>query len=355
MKRLAPVFIAVLALAPRAGHGQSTERDFERWANAIAAAAERIAARAERLATSAVARIESQWNEAELRSRGRERWRSDRDLPLQSRRIDTTVSFSANGVVDLTSIYGNIQVSGWDRREVRIKAWTDRGRLEYDISNTRVIIEHRLDRSRGYSDDEMGYELMVPKGVRLVLRTTSGDIDVDAAGGEVEANSTSGDLDIEGSLTRAELGSVSGDITLRGVKGAVSASAVSGSIEAYDIDGDIKLSSTSGDVSVEDAKGRDVELSTTSGDVSYVGSVDPNGRYEFHSHSGTIDISLPATVSARLSIETFSGEIDSDFPITLQPGERTRSNPRRFDFTIGTGGPRILAESFSGDIEIRKR
>lgn len=98
-----------------------------------------------------------------------------------------------------------------------------------------------------------------------------------------------------------------------------------------------------------------VELSTTSGDVSYGGAVDPAGRYEFNSHSGTITIDIPSSANARFSVETFSGSIESDFPITLQPGERSTRRPRRFEFTLGSGGPRIIAESFSGDVEIRKR
>ena len=61
------------------------------------------------------------------------------------------------------------------------------------------------------------------------------------------------------------------------------------------------------------------------------------------------------SVSARFSVETYSGALDSDFPITLQPGERTNRRPRRFEFNVGGGEAHVVAESFSGDVNIRQR
>jgi DUF4097 and DUF4098 domain-containing protein YvlB len=353
--------VALGATLPFALHAQSVERSVERWAESIAGLAERIAARVERQANLLADRLEREFAD----KRHGERWSRDRDpddelahrvLPFQGQRIDTTFAFGRNGVVDLSSVYGNITVTGWDRAEARVRAWTDRGQLEYDLSSSRVTIEHRLPRGSWRSrDSDMAYELSIPRGARLVLRTTSGDIEVRNTGGAVEANTTSGDVTIVDVSERVEVGSISGDVTLRNVKGNVDASAVSGSVEAEGIEGDIKLGSTSGDLVVTDARGRDVEMSTTSGDVAYTGAIDANGRYEFHSHSGTIDLAIPSGSNARFSVETFSGEIDSDFPITLQPGDRGSTRPRRFDFSVGSGGPRIIAESFSGDVQIRKR
>jgi DUF4097 and DUF4098 domain-containing protein YvlB len=358
-----PIYLvlAVAALVPASASAQSVERSIERWAESIAAAAERIAARAERQATILAERIEREFDDRQWDRRRRDRirdedWRDrDTDLQAQAVRIDTTFAFSASGIVDLSSVYGDIVVTGWDRREARVRASTDRGTLEHEFTQSRLTIEHRTPRGswRGRSGD-MRYEVSVPRGVRIMLRTTSGDVQVRATGGEVEVNTTSGDVTLE-DVGRVEVGSVSGDVFVRGVKGSLEASTVNGSVEAADIEGDMHLGSTSGDVTVTNGRGRDVELSTTSGEVSYAGAVDPSGRYEFHSHSGTIDVAIPAATNARFSVETFSGEIDSDFPITLMPGDRATGRPRRFEFNIGSGGPRIIAESFSGNIEIRKR
>jgi DUF4097 and DUF4098 domain-containing protein YvlB len=69
-----------------------------------------------------------------------------------------------------------------------------------------------------------------------------------------------------------------------------------------------------------------------------------------------VRLALPANTDATLTVETFSGEIESDFPIRLEPGfEHQMSHPRRFEFTLGKGGGRIAAETFSGDVRIVNR
>jgi DUF4097 and DUF4098 domain-containing protein YvlB len=105
---------------------------------------------------------------------------------------------------------------------------------------------------------------------------------------------------------------------------------------------------------VTGAQSRNVRCESVSGEVTYVGSVDANGRYEFSSHSGEIRLELPANVGARFGVETFSGEIDSDFPLTLGGGGRDRDRPMRMEFTLGNGGARITAQTFSGSIMLEK-
>jgi DUF4097 and DUF4098 domain-containing protein YvlB len=346
--------VGLLALAlPVRGEAQSLERQIERLAQSIAANAERIAANVERHATRLAERIEREF--ADKRDQRYGAWDRD-DQPARSR-IDTTYAFAADGVVDLMIVSGDIIVRGWERREARVQAYSERGRLESEFSSSRLTIDVRSDRDnwgRGRYG-ETRYEVSVPHGARLMLRSTSGDISVTDTRGEVEAKSSSGEITVEGARDRVEIGTISGDIIGRGLTGDIEAGTVSGEIDLSNVEGVVRLSSTSGELTLTDARSRDVEMSTTSGDISFDGTLHGGGRYEFSSHSGSVDLTVPATANARFSVETYSGEIDSEFPITLQPGSSSSRRPRRFDFTVGTGGPRVTAESFSGTIEIRKR
>jgi len=87
-----------------------------------------------------------------------------------------------------------------------------------------------------------------------------------------------------------------------------------------------------------------------SGSVSYAGTIEPSGRYGFESHSGTIRLNIPRNAGAQFSVETFSGSIDTDFPVTLLPGQKRREG--HMDFTIGDGRARVTAQTFSGEIII---
>lgn len=265
-------------------------------------------------------------------------------------RIDTVVPLGRGAEVDLSLIGGRIAVRGWDRAEARVQASTESGTLRFQSSGSRLSLRQEGGGRRG---GDARYELAVPYGSRLVLRGVSGDLVAVDVRGEVEARSTSGDVRVEGASGRARLESVSGGIDARRVAGAVRAHSVSGDVTLAGVAGDVEAESVSGEVTLNQARSAFVRLESTSGDLHFEGSLDRAGRYEFSSHSGTITLALPAGAGAQVSLETFSGELDTDFPVTLSPSERAGSS-RRFDFTLGAGGARVTAESFSGDLELRR-
>jgi DUF4097 and DUF4098 domain-containing protein YvlB len=152
-----------------------------------------------------------------------------------------------------------------------------------------------------------------------------------------------------------DLGSLSGDITARGLSGNIDISAVSGDITVSDVKGDIEVTSVSADIDLRNIVARYVRAKTTSGDVTYDGTIDSTGRYELGSHSGSVYLVIPQTTGALLTVSTYTGSIESDFPITLKPGEHGIGTSKRFTFEIGKGDARISADSFSGDITIRTK
>jgi hypothetical protein len=56
-------------------------------------------------------------------------------------------------------------------------------------------------------------------------------------------------------------------------------------------------------------------------------------------------------VSATVSVATFSGGFESDFPVTLR---EVLGGGRNFQFTLGDGAARIELESFAGQIRLRQ-
>ncbi|HSA57710.1 MAG TPA: DUF4097 family beta strand repeat-containing protein [Gemmatimonadaceae bacterium] len=265
--------------------------------------------------------------------------------------IDTTVAFPRDGVVDLSSMSGDIVLTGWDRSEARIRASSERGQLQWRVTATRITIESEGYRGRS---DETRYELTVPRGVRVVMRSQSGDLSARGTRGPVDAHSSSGDIEVVDAADRIELGSLSGDITASQLRGEVDVTSLNGIIELADIEGrSVDVESTSSDIVLANVRSRDVSASTVNGEVEYRGTIEAGGQYEFHSHSGTITLTIPANASARFGIETFSGELDSDFPVTLQP-DRSGRQGRRLEFVLGNGGATVIAETFSGDVEIRR-
>ncbi|MGQ0537664.1 MAG: DUF4097 family beta strand repeat-containing protein [Gemmatimonadaceae bacterium] len=327
--------LTLLLAAPLAA--QSTERRIERAVERVAEQAARIA---ERVSEQVMKQVE-QW-EAHAHPR------QDQDLVA---RLDTTINFSPNGTIDLSTVSGDISVTGWSRNEAKIRAYSERGRLRFALSSSRISIEAESRRGRM---GETRYELSVPQGVRVILQSTSGDVSAHNVNGPVDARTTSGDIEVRGASGHVELSTTSGDIEASRLRGEVDVEAVSGEVQLDDVEGNIRFETVSSDIVLRNVRSRDAVASTVSGEILFEGIIARDGRYEFRSHSGNVTLRVPAATSARFEVETYSGELDSDFPITLLPGERSRARPRRFSFSLAGGDARVIAETFSGDIILER-
>ena len=276
----------------------------------------------------------------------------EREFQDAQSRVDTTFAFSRTGIVDLTQISGDIVVTAWDRGDARVRAYAERGRIRSGFSSSSLSLE--VETVRGRVGDSR-IEVTVPVGVRVIARSRSGDVAVKGTKGAVDAKSTSGDVEVSNATDRVVIESLSGDVRASDLAGDIRAESTSGTIEIRGANGEIRAETTSGDVALLGVMSRSVTASTVSGEVDYEGTIDANGRYEFHSHSGDVRLEIPENSGAQFQIETFSGSLDTEFPLTLQPGQRSSSRPRRYEFKLGDGSARVTAESFSGDIVLVRR
>jgi len=64
-----------------------------------------------------------------------------------------------------------------------------------------------------------------------------------------------------------------------------------------------------------------------------------------------VTLSVPRGFDADLSLSTVSGDIDSDFPVTLGNGRMSR---RRLEARIGNGGRKLDVGTVSGDLKLRQ-
>lgn len=273
--------------------------------------------------------------------------------------VDTTFAFDTDGVVELKQVPGDIVVSSWREPRIRIRAYAERVPLRTEFSRRRAFVALDLpesaNRNWGGRIGETRYEVTVPEGVRVIAGTVSGDVSVRGTRGAVKVSSVSGDASATETRGEVEVSSVSGDALLRQAAGRVSATSVSGDVRVTDVAGNVKATTVSGDLLLDDVRADDVEVKSVSGEIRFTGPIARTGRYELTTHSGTVELRVPASTRAAVTMSTFSGEIDSDFPVTLQPGASVGRRNRSLEFRIGDGdGGRIMAKTFSGDVVVRR-
>ena len=290
-------------------------------------------------------KLEHKYERKYDRDRDSDNERDDQD----GETIDTTVAFSGSGgIVDLGIISGTITVRGWSRGEAKIHATSEEGRVEFEHSANRILLDVRQ-----HHDGDSEFDITVPFGTRVLMRSTSGDLHSEGVKGPIEVRTVSGEVRVGDVVGDAVIEGVSGDVGVRNVEGNLRVNCVSGEIELSAVHGDVDASTVSGDISLPNGRSRIVRMESVSGNLTYGGPVAGDGRYDFHSHSGDVTLHVPPDIGASLAMETFSGSIESEFRITITTDTNGHhGSGQHIETTLGHGGAHIQIETFSGDIRL---
>lgn len=175
----------------------------------------------------------------------------------------------------------------------------------------------------------------------LTTKGTKGRLTLDTGSGEVRVTDAQGDVSLD---------TGSGDVVVSKVKGTeLQLDTGSGSVTVDDVEvKNLNVDSGSGDVELRGVRAQDVELDTGSGSVELQLLSDVE-QLRVDTGSGGITVSIPESLGAEFSFETGSGGIDVDFPVTV-----TRRGRREMSGTIGDGKGRMVIESGSGGIRLRR-
>ncbi len=192
-------------------------------------------------------------------------------------------------------------------------------------------------------------------GGRLGARSVSGAVYVFDVAGDAEVGTTSDSITVEKVRGRVTASSISGRVLARQVQEGVRANTVNGSIEITGVKGGIVADTTSGTVTLRDVESEEVRVNSHSGSVRFQGKVSRTGRYVFNSFSGEVTVTLPADTEFNVLAKTFSGDIETDFPVQVGVGSSLSSRNRKLQATHGKGGAQLNLTSFSASLRIKKQ
>lgn len=261
--------------------------------------------------------------------------------------LDTTLAVRAGARFELQNLSGAVRIRATRRQEIRIHVEYDRARIEIDASSSLVSVRTVPRRNGGDAD----YTVEVPANTPLTVNGISSDVDVQGVCGEAELQSLSGDVRLTCAQGNVSATSVSGDVVVADARGRLEVGSTSGDVTVQGARADVSAHSVSGDVVLARVEGQDIGAESVSGEISFAGPVLEGGRYRFQSHSGDVVIRPDGALNATISVSTFSGDLESDYTVTLSQGRR---RAREFEFIVGNGGARVTLASFSGTIYLRR-
>lgn len=228
--------------------------------------------------------------------------------------IEETLPFVAGSLLEVENTNGSIEISVWDRNEVRIEA-------------------EKKVRTRGGDDPAEALEQL-----QVIIEQTAGGVRIDT---EYPRRS--------GWWSRGASMSVEYHILVPG-QADLDVETVNGKVVVEGVRGELSLASTNGGITVEDSGGR-VDAHTTNGSIDVeLEDVAEGEDMSFRSTNGGISLALPSDVRASVRARTTNGGIHTDFPVTVQGS----FNKKRLEGQINGGGGRIELRTTNGRIRIRE-
>jgi DUF4097 and DUF4098 domain-containing protein YvlB len=276
--------------------------------------------------------------------------------------FDETRPLQADARVALDNLKGRIEVTTWERAEIRIAGergdGTEGVTIEGDASDLKVKIEYPETGGWfggwGSQGDDSLLKVTLPVGVRLDIETVAAAVDVrGVSGAALTIESVSGELKVDTGAAEVDIDTVSGDLDVTARSGEVALESVSGDVTlAGELVGRVKLEAVSGRLRLQSSKpARQIEAGVVSGDIELHTGLQAGGRIEAESLSGDLLVVLPRDASARLRASSFTGKIRSP----QGKVETEEHGPgSSLDATLGGGDGRIDLETFSGDLEVRQ-
>jgi DUF4097 and DUF4098 domain-containing protein YvlB len=266
-----------------------------------------------------------------------------------------------HGVVEISNVAGLVDVSGWDKSEVEVRAEHSSGvdRIDTESDHGRVSIKVVVP-NHSFHGGSANLHVRVPRGSELDVSAVSADITASDVEGGLQLKTISGSIRADVFQKNTDAKTVSGDLVLRGrgkEPGAagIHISTISGSIRVDRAGGDLEATTVSGELTVRlDHPAHEVRVRTTSGDVGFEGKLSKGGYLEAQTVSGDMSVRVSPPGALDYEVNTFSGEIRNCMGLEAErvskyaPGRRltgTRGNP-------GQDEARVRLKSMSGDVEL---
>ena len=269
-------------------------------------------------------------------------------------KVDQRRTAEPDGLVAIHNAAGSIHVVGSDKNEVVVTgslgARAEGLLFEGGAHRTEISVE-TAGSPHGVKSD---LTIQVPAGSRLEIEGFASAIRIEGVNGPVQAETVNGSIVMTGGSKEVNLQSVNGSVEVTSPATRVHAEAVNGAVTVRDASGEVDASTVNGTLTVVGGSFTHAQLETVSGRIVFEGALGKGGSLSAETVSGSVDLTLPANVSADFSISSFSGDIENELGPPAKKASRWTSE-KELSFTAGTGGGKVSVETLSGSIRLHKR
>jgi hypothetical protein len=269
-------------------------------------------------------------------------------------RLDRKAAAAPDGFVKIYNLFGSTRVIGWDRDSIAVSGTVGRDAGSFFMGGDGRATKLGFDSPAQESGARASHlEVRVPAGSRVWVKSASAYIDASGVRGGLDLYSVSGSIRVAGSPSEVYAESMDGDIEIAGSASSLRVKSASGSITLRGRSEDVTASTVSGNIALAGVRTQRGRFESVTGDIRFEGDFDRGASFEFESHSGTIELRVPAGVAADFTVSTLRGEVHNELAeAPLRPAGDLRG--KELTFSTGSGGAEVAVRSFKGTVVLRK-
>ena len=255
--------------------------------------------------------------------------------------------------------FASLRVIGWAKDSVVITGTLPRGfKLEGGFGGAdgapsrsgKIFVE---------GPDAMGpsggtLEVRVPANATLWAKAFSATIDVSAVTGSLDLNIVSGSVQVSGTPRELSVASMDGTITVYGSPMWTRLKTADGDIVMRGGSTDAAFTTVSGTIRQSDGALERARFETVTGGIEFFGDLARGAAFNVDTHSGAVDIRLPAKPSVEIDAASITGTIENQ--LGRQRAEVGRDGRGATLITsLGQGNARLIIRTFKGSIRLSSR
>jgi len=250
---------------------------------------------------------------------------------------------------------GAIRISGWSKDSVAFDGTADESLPELSFG----AAKDGKSAKGGIWSDKRGsgtvdLDISVPEGATLWVKTTGASVQIENVTGGVDVYTVTGDVRFSGNPRQLYAESIGGEVRISGESRSIRAKTGNGPISFRGAAEDLTLATVGGTITVDGPRLRRGDFETVTGDITFDGALEPGSSVGFQTHSGGVEIRLPADAGADCVVTTIEGDLQVDFDVPESLERDGAQGPER-EFTIGDGGAHVKIQTFNGPVAIRRQ
>jgi hypothetical protein len=271
------------------------------------------------------------------------------------RAVSERFAVAADVNVRIQNIAGSVKVVGWDRDSIDVAAKvhdtpTERFAIHHSDAGVRIGLWDPAVESVQPSH----FEVRVPAGASVWVRTGSAAVFVSGVRGVIDVVAVGGAVEVRGAPREVFAESMTGAVVIDVKASVARAKTVSAPIRFHGAITDAAATSISGNVLIENADIQRGSFETVDGELRLVAPVRRGAALTFVTHAGAIEFLLPAATSAELLVRTYAGSLHSEFAAPIRT-TASKLKGGTHSVTLGGGDARLDVRTFRGRVVVRSR